>query len=91
MGLILVGPNPTAVDATAARIMNLKPDQISYLDLAANRLGPIDDRKIEQRGENWRELVSPFTILDAPHLRSLPADPTVLISKISRAAKVPCY
>jgi uncharacterized protein (DUF362 family) len=88
MGLLLIGPNPTAVDATAARIMNLRPENISYLDLAADRLGPVDDRKIEQRGENWHELVSPFSILDAPHLRSLPADPTVLISKVSRTASV---
>jgi uncharacterized protein (DUF362 family) len=88
MGLLLIGPNLPAVDATAARIMNLRPENISYLALAANELGPIDDGHIEQRGEDWRKLVSPFTIIDAPHLRSLPADPTVLISKVSRAAAV---
>jgi uncharacterized protein (DUF362 family) len=88
MGLLLIGPNLAAVDATATRIMNLRPEHISYLDLAADRLGPIDDRKIEQRGEDWHELVSPFSIIDAPHLRSLPADPTVLISKVCRAATV---
>ena len=31
-------------------------------------------------------LVNPFSILDAPHLRNLPADPSVLISKVSRSA-----
>ena len=87
MGLILIGPNAAAVDATAARIMNLRPENIGYLSLAANRLGPIDDGHIVQRGEHWQELVSPFRIIDAPHLRSLPADPSVLISKISRASK----
>jgi len=88
MGLILIGPNLPAVDATAARIMNLHPENISYLALAAGPLGPIDDRRIEQRGERWQPLVKPFHILDAPHLRNLPADPTALISVIPRATKV---
>ncbi|HEY2880967.1 MAG TPA: DUF362 domain-containing protein [Pirellulales bacterium] len=88
MGLILVGANPPALDATIARIMNLRPEYISYLQLAADRLGPIDDRSIRQCGENWQELVSPFKILDAPHLRKLPANPAVLISKIGKAARV---
>jgi uncharacterized protein (DUF362 family) len=88
MGLILIGPNLPAVDATVARIMNLHPEYVSYLALASGRLGPIDDRQIEQRGEHWQPLVKPFHILDAPHLRNLPADPTALISAIPRAARV---
>jgi hypothetical protein len=88
LGLILIGPNLPAVDATAARIMNLHPENISYLALAADRLGPIDDHRIEQRGEHWQPLVKPFHILDAPHLRNLPADPSALISAIPRATKV---
>ena len=67
MGLILIGPNAAAVDATAARIMNLRPENISYLALAANRLGPIDDAHIEQCGEHWQDLVKPFSIIDTPH------------------------
>jgi uncharacterized protein (DUF362 family) len=86
MGLILIGPNAAAVDATVARIMNLRPENISYLALAADRLGPIDDRCILQRGEHWQELVKPFSIIDTPHLRHLPADPSVLISRVSRSA-----
>jgi uncharacterized protein (DUF362 family) len=74
MGLILVGSNLPAVDATAARIMGLRPDKVSYLGLAADRLGPIADSRITQRGERWQDLVSPFTILDEPHLRGLRAD-----------------
>jgi len=88
MGLILIGPNLPAVDATVARIMNLHPENISYLALAAGRLGPIEDHRIEQRGEHWQPLVKPFSIIDAPHLRSLPADPAALISAIPRATKV---
>jgi uncharacterized protein (DUF362 family) len=88
MGLLLIGTNATAVDATAARIMNLRPENISYLALAADRLGPIDDGHIEQCGEHWEGLVKPFSIIDSPHLRTLPADPSVLISQVSRAAAV---
>ncbi len=80
MGLLLIGANPTAVDATVARIMGLKPERVSYLSLAADRLGPLDDARIPQRGESWRSLVSPFQILDQPHLRSLRAAPGELFS-----------
>ena len=81
MGLVLVGPNAPAVDATVARLMNLRPENVSYLALAAGRLGPIDDAHIEQRGEAWQPLAQPFKILNAPHLRDLPLDPGVLISR----------
>ena len=80
MGLVLVGPNCPAVDATAARIMGLRPENISYLALAADRLGPIAESRIEQCGERWQALVSPFRIINAPHLRGLPVDPGVQIS-----------
>ena len=80
MGLVIVGTNPTAVDATVARLMDVDPKQVSYLKLAAGRLGPIEDRRIEQRGEPWRPLVSGFEILDVPHLRSLRRKSGELIS-----------
>jgi uncharacterized protein (DUF362 family) len=73
MGLLAVGKNPTAVDATCARIMGLDPRRIGYLALAAGRLGPIAESKIPQRGERWQNLVQPFDILDVPHLRGLRA------------------
>jgi uncharacterized protein (DUF362 family) len=73
MGLLAVGTNLTAVDATCARIMGLRPERISYLQLAANRLGPLAERRIEQRGEDWRQLVSPFQLLDVEHLKGLTA------------------
>ena len=71
LGLVLVGVNLTAVDATACRLMELEPSRISYLSLAADRLGPVDDRRIEQRGETWQPLAQPFEMLDQPHLQSL--------------------
>jgi uncharacterized protein (DUF362 family) len=73
LGLVLVGGNVTALDATAARIMGLEPKQVSYLRLAEHRLGPLDERLIQQRGETWRSVATKFQLLDLDHLRSLRA------------------
>jgi len=53
---------------------------VPYLALAGDRLGPIDERFIAQRGEAWRPLASPFTILDRPHLKKLVAKRGELVS-----------
>jgi uncharacterized protein (DUF362 family) len=74
MGLILVGANLAALDATAARIMGLEPGRISYLALAEGRLGPLDPRLIVQRGEPWQDVASPFELLDQEHLKRLRID-----------------
>ena len=73
MGLVLVGTNLPAVDATMARIMGLDPNEVSYLHLANGRLGSLDEEQIDQCGEQWQEVSSPFEILDEPHLRGLRA------------------
>jgi len=73
MGLLAVGTNPTALDATLARIIGLDPARVPYLMLADGRLGPIDPGRIPQRGERWEELVDPFAILDKPHLQIMRA------------------
>jgi uncharacterized protein (DUF362 family) len=80
MGLVIIGTNPTAVDATVCRLMDVDPWQVPYLRLAADRLGPLDERLIEQRGEAWRPLVSPFTVLDKPHLQRMVRHRGVLVS-----------
>ena len=80
MGLIVTGTNLPAVDATICRLMGLLPERIDYLRLAANRLGPISDRSIVQRGQRWQPLESPFAILDQPHLQPLRAPRSERIS-----------
>jgi uncharacterized protein (DUF362 family) len=80
MGLLVMGTNPTAVDATICRLMDVNPGQVPYLALAANRLGPLDQRLIDQRGEAWQPLKSSFHMLDKPHLRSLVRHRGVLVS-----------
>jgi uncharacterized protein (DUF362 family) len=73
LGLVAIGTNLPALDATCARVMGVSPERVSYLGLAADRLGPIADAQIDQRGDDWRKLVSPFQLLDEPHLRGLRA------------------
>jgi uncharacterized protein (DUF362 family) len=70
MGLVIVGTSPPAVDATVARIMGLDPERVGYLQLG-QRLGPIADRQIDQRGESWQSVASPFKVLDVPYLQGL--------------------
>jgi len=62
LGVVVVGTNPPAVDATCARIMGLDPARVSYLRKASGRLGPIAETLIDQRGERWSAVASPFRI-----------------------------
>jgi uncharacterized protein (DUF362 family) len=71
MGLIIVGTNLPAIDATVSRIIGLAPQRVPYLALADGQLGPINDSRIEQMGERWRDVASPFKILDQPHLKRM--------------------
>jgi uncharacterized protein (DUF362 family) len=74
MGLLVIGTNSTAVDATLGRIMGFDPAKVAYLKLAANRLGPVEEEAIAQRGERWQNVAKPFSILDVPELKALRAD-----------------
>ena len=51
VGVLVMGRNLPAVDATGARIMGVDPRKVTYLKAASNRLGPIKEKYIEQRGE----------------------------------------
>ena len=79
MNLVVIGAILPAVDATVCRLMDLDPAKVGYLQLAADRLGPIDESLIDQRGEPWKPLASPFQILDEPHLRVLRDRPRFLL------------
>jgi uncharacterized protein (DUF362 family) len=81
LGLLLVGANLPALDATAARIMGLDPTRVSYLKLAEHRLGPLEEGLIEQRGEAWRRVASPFQLIDEKHIQNLKGEaPGALVS-----------
>ena len=73
MGLLLISTNPTAADATACRLMRLRPERVDYLSLASSRLGPLEEAWIDQVGEAWQPLAQPFKMLALPHLQELAA------------------
>ncbi len=66
-----MGANLPAVDATAARLMQIDPERVAYLAAASGRLGPIAERHIHQRGEVIAPLAQRFALLDHPGLAGL--------------------
>ena len=63
-GLIVMGRNLPATDATCARLMGINPRKIKYLADADSRLGPIRESLIAQRGEAWESVRTDFQLLD---------------------------
>jgi uncharacterized protein (DUF362 family) len=70
MGLIVVGANLPAVDATCARVMGLVPWGIPYLRLAEGA-DSLDDASIVQRAEPWRVVASDFRLPERPLLQGM--------------------
>jgi uncharacterized protein (DUF362 family) len=71
VGVLVMGTNLPAVDATCARLMKINPSRIEYLVGASGRLGPIKEHHIEQRGEPIATFAQPFWLLDHPAFASL--------------------
>src|SRR5271154_1647618 len=70
-GVLVLGDDPVAVDATCARIMGLLPEKIGYIARAATLLGHIQPGQIQQIGESISSTTTPFAVLRAfDHLRS---------------------
>ncbi len=63
-GVIVMGRNLVAVDATCARIMGINPQKVAYLAAASKRLGPIREPGIFQRGETIGSVRTNFELLD---------------------------
>ena len=64
VGVLVMGRNLAAVDATCCRIMGIDPYKISHLERADNWLGPIGERSIEQRGEAISDVRTNFDLID---------------------------
>ena len=62
-GVLVMGKNLPAVDATCCRIMGINPQKVEYLRFADQWLGPIHESLIEQRGESWRAIQTPFALI----------------------------
>jgi uncharacterized protein (DUF362 family) len=70
-GVLVMGTNLTAVDATASRLMQIDPGRVPYLEGASGWLGPIAEAHIRQRGETIASLSQRFAIIDHPSLAFL--------------------
>jgi len=63
-GVIVMGRNLPAVDATCTRIMGIDPRKVSYLAAASGQLGPIRDSDILQRGEAIASVRTDFALVE---------------------------
>lgn len=71
-GVLVMGRNLAAVDATCCRIMGVDPYKVSYLEQADNWIGPIGDEPIEQRGEPIASVRTTFELIDSiPAFRNI--------------------
>jgi uncharacterized protein (DUF362 family) len=64
-GVIVLGDDPVAVDATCCRVMGLLPERVKYLSRAGTLLGHLNPEKIQQLGESIASVRTPFTVLEA--------------------------
>lgn len=62
-GVLVMGSDLPAVDATCCRIMGIDPGQIEYLQMAADKLGITEEARIEQRGEAIRSVRTNFALI----------------------------
>jgi uncharacterized protein (DUF362 family) len=63
-GVLVMGSDPVAVDATCARIMGLAPERMDYLAKGAAVLGHIGEDKILQVGDKVESVITPFQVVD---------------------------
>jgi uncharacterized protein (DUF362 family) len=64
-GVLVLGDDPVAVDATCCRVMGLRPEKGKYLNAAGSLLGHVDAAKIQQLGETVASVRTRFAVLDA--------------------------
>ena len=70
LGVLVMGDDLLAVDATCCRLMMLDPEKIGYLVLGANkRLGHLPSAEIRQIGEAIEALAQPFATV--PHFEGI--------------------
>lgn len=63
-GVLVMGRNLTAVDATCARIMGIDPYRVTYLAEADGFLGPLAAADIIQRGELIADVRTDFQLVE---------------------------
>jgi len=64
-GVIVMGDNLTATDATAARLMGIVPERLGYLALMQGHGGTTNEAHIQQIGEPLENLRRDFRVLES--------------------------
>ena len=64
-GVLILGNDPVAVDATCCRVMGLVPERVKYLSGAGTLLGHLKVDKIQQLGEPIASVKTCFAVLPA--------------------------
>jgi uncharacterized protein (DUF362 family) len=64
VGVLVMGRDLIAVDATCARVMGIDPEKMDYLRMAAD-LGHLHTGRIEQRGETVASVQTNFALIEA--------------------------
>lgn len=62
-GVLVLGNDPVAVDATCCRVMGLVPERVKYLSRAGTLLGHLQVNKIQQLGESIASVKTNFAVL----------------------------
>lgn len=71
-GVLILGDDMVAVDATAARLMSIDPRKIRHLEKAGEFLGNIAYERIEQIGEKLESLQQNFGVIESfQHLKTV--------------------
>lgn len=69
-GVLVMGSDLAAVDATCCRIMGIDPAKVEYLQMASDQLGVTGEARIDQRGESIAEVRTNFQLIrEFSHLR----------------------
>jgi uncharacterized protein (DUF362 family) len=64
-GVIVMGADLVAVDATCCRLMQLDPEKVAYLVMAGRKkLGALVEGQIQQLGESIAERAQPFATVE---------------------------
>jgi uncharacterized protein (DUF362 family) len=64
-GVLIMGDNLTAVDATATRVMGLYPESVVYLNLMLAHGGTINAGRIHQLAETVKSVRRDFRVLES--------------------------
>lgn len=63
-GVLILGDDLVAVDATATRLMKIEPRKIEYLEMAGRFLGNISQERIEQLGERLERFQQDYRVIE---------------------------